>query len=127
MINGFYTCIERKMNTLLYRGYDLDGQKVYDTFKFRPVMYLESKDKNAKWRSLDGVPLEPMRFDSMSDCRAFIKNYEGIDSFKIYGNDRHIPAFIQAEFPNEIKYDSKKIDVVSLDIECRSDKGFPEP
>lgn len=127
MINGFYTCIERKMNTLLYRGYDLDGQKVYDTFKFRPVMYLESKDKLAKWRSLDGVPLEPMRFDSMSDCRAFIKNYEGIDSFKIYGNDRHIPAFIQAEFPNEIKYDSKKIDVVSLDIECRSDNGFPEP
>ena len=127
MINGFYTCIERKMNTLLYRGYDEDGQKIYTTYRFRPVMYLESKDSNAKWRSLDGLPLEPMRFESMSDCRAFIKNYEGIDSFKIYGNDRHIPAFIQAEFPNEIKYNPKKIDVVSLDIECKSDNGFPEP
>lgn len=127
MINGFYTCIERKMNTLLYRGYDEDGQKIYTTYRFRPVMYLESKDANAKWRSLDGLPLEPMRFESMSDCRAFIKSYEGIDSFKIYGNDRHIPAFIQAEFPNEIKYNPKKIDVVSLDIECKSNNGFPEP
>lgn len=127
MINGFYTCIERRMNSLLYRGYDADGVKVYNTYKFRPVLYLESKDANAKWKSLDGVPLEPMRFESMSDSRAFIKNYEGIDSFKIYGNDRHIPAFIQAEFPNEIKYDPSRIDVVSLDIECRSDAGFPEP
>jgi len=127
MINGFYTCIERRMNSLLYRGYDADGVKVYNTYKFRPVFYLESKDPNAKWRSLDGLPLEPMRFESMSDSKAFIKSYEGIDSFKIYGNDRHIPAFIQAEFPNEIKYDPKRIDVVSLDIECRSDDGFPEP
>jgi len=127
MIKGFYTCIERKMNTLLYRGYDEDGQKIYTTYRFRPVMYLESKDANAKWRSLDGLPLEPMRFDSMSECRAFTKSYEEIDSFKIYGNDRHIPAFIQAEFPNEIKYNPKKIDVVSLDIECKSDNGFPEP
>jgi DNA polymerase elongation subunit (family B) len=127
MIEGFYTCIDRKMNTLLYRGYDADGQKVYNTYKFRPVMYLESKDKNAKWKSLDGLPLEPLRFDSMSDCRAFVKSYEDVDGFKVYGNDRHIPAFIQAEFPNEISYNSKKIDVVSLDIECRSDNGFPEP
>jgi DNA polymerase elongation subunit (family B) len=115
------------MNSLLYRGYDADGVKVYNTYKFRPVFYLESKDPNAKWRSLDGLPLEPMRFESMSDSKAFIKSYEDIDSFKIYGNDRHIPAFIQAEFPNEIKYDPKRIDVVSLDIECRSDDGFPEP
>ena len=127
MIEGFYTCIDRKMNTLLYRGYDGDGQKIYNTYKFRPVMYLESKDPNAKWKSLDGIPLEPMRFDSMSDCRAFVKSYEDVQGFKVYGNDRHIPAFIQAEFPNEISYNAKKIDVVSLDIECRSDNGFPEP
>jgi DNA polymerase elongation subunit (family B) len=126
-MDGFYTCIDRKMNTLLYRGYNADGQKIYTTHKFRPTLYLESKDKNAAWRSLDGLPLEPITFDSMSDCRAFCKSYEDIESFKVYGNDRHIPAFIQSKYPNEISYDSKKIDVVSLDIECRSDDGFPEP
>jgi DNA polymerase elongation subunit (family B) len=111
----------------MYRGYDADGAKVYEKFKFRPTMYVESKDRNAKWKSLEGVPLEPMRFDSMSECRAFMKQYEDVSAFKIYGNDRHIPAFIQAEFPGEIKYDAKRIDIATLDIECKSEKGFPEP
>lgn len=127
MINGFYTCIDRKMNQLLYRGYDADGAKVYEKYKFRPVLYLESKNKESKWKSLEGVPLEPQRFDSMSDCRAFMKQYEDVASFKIYGNDRHIPAFIQAEFPNEIAYKRDQIDVVTLDIEYDTENGFSEP
>lgn len=127
MLNGFYTCIDRRMNNLLYRGYDADGLKTYNKFKFRPKMYIESKDKNAQWRSLDGVPLEAIQFNSMSECRAFLKQYEDVASFRIHGNDKHIPAFIQAEFPNDIKYDASKIDVCILDIECKSDNGFPEP
>ena len=132
MLNGFYTCIDRKMNNLLYRGYDDEGKKIYNTYRFRPVVYLESKDKNAKWKSLDGIPLEPMRFESMSECREFSKSYEGVDGFKIYGNERHIPAFIQAEFPDTIHYDKRLIDVCYLDLECPSgidgaEGGFPEP
>lgn len=127
MLNGFFTCIDRKMNQLLYRGYDADGAKVYDKFKFRPTMYLESKNTNAKWRSLEGIPLEPNRFDSMSDCRQFVKQYEDVASFKIYGNDRHIPAFIQAEFPNDIDYKKSLIDIVTLDIEYDTENGFSDP
>jgi DNA polymerase elongation subunit (family B) len=129
MLNsGFYTCIDRKMNNLLYRGYDEHGRKVYEKFKFRPVMYLESKTKDTKWKSLDGIPVEPMRFESMGDCRQFMKTYEEVDSFKIYGNDRHIPAFIQAEFPDEIKYDKRLIDICSIDIETEyTSDGWAEP
>lgn len=127
MITGFYTDITRNKNMLQYRGYDADGAKVYEKFKFRPTMYVESKNTDTKWKSLEGLALDPMRFDSMSDCRAFMKQYEDVSSFKIFGNDRHIPAFIQAEFPGEIKYKPELIDVVTLDIECKSDNGFPEP
>jgi DNA polymerase elongation subunit (family B) len=127
MLNGFYTCIDRKMNSLMYRGYDADGAKVYNKFKFRPTLYLESKDPNTTWKSLEGIPLAPQRFNSMSECRQFTKQYEDISTFKVYGNDRHIPAFIQAEFPNEIKYDKSKIDVAIVDIETKSDAGFPVP
>lgn len=119
MINGFYTCVDRFQNSLKYRGYDENGSKVYQSYKFRPVFYLESKNPSkATWRSLDGKALEPMRFDSMSAAREFSKTYEGIREFKIYGNDRHIPAFIQAEFPNKIDYDRRLIDIAYLDIEC---------
>lgn len=127
MINGFYTCIDRHMNSLRYRGYNDEGSKVYESYKFRPVVYLESKDPKAQWRSLDGKPLEPMRFNSMSEHREFVKSYEGVKTFKIYGNDRHIPAFIQAEFPNEIKYDRRLIDIAYIDIETAYGNGFPEP
>ena len=133
MINGFYTCVDRHMNSLKYRGYDENGSKVYQSYKFRPVFYLESKDPaKATWKSLDGKALEPMRFDSMSAAREFAKTYEGVREFKIYGNDRHIPAFIQAEFPNKIDYDRRLIDVAYIDIECPTGVngapgGFPEP
>ncbi len=127
MLTGFYTCVDRKMNYLLYRGYDSDGMKVYDKFKFRPTLYVESKQKDAKWKSLDGIPVEPIRFDSMSEARAFTKQYEDIGSFKIYGNDRHIPAFLQTQFPNEIQYKKDLIDIVTIDIEYDTEDGFSEP
>jgi DNA polymerase elongation subunit (family B) len=134
MINGFYTCVDRIQNSLRYRGYDEDGKKVYNSYKFRPVLYLESKDKDSEWRSLDGKPLEAMRFNSMSESREFIKSYEGVPRFKIYGNDRHIPAFIQAEFPNKIPYDARLIDIAYIDIETDygvipgvTTTSFPEP
>jgi DNA polymerase elongation subunit (family B) len=132
MLNGFYTCIDRKMNNLLYRGYNDKGQKIYNTYRFRPTVYLESKDKNTKWKSLEGIPLEPMRFESMSECREFSKSYEGVNGFKIYGNERHIPAFIQAEFPDSIQFDKRLIDICYLDLECPSgvdgaEGGFPKP
>lgn len=126
-MHEFYTTVERKMNYLLYRGYDADGARVSKKVKFRPVLYLDSKKTDTTWKALDGTPVEPTRFDSMSDCRAFTKQYEQIPNFRIHGNDRHIPAFIQSQFPNEIKYDMNRINIVSLDIEYDSSTGFSEP
>lgn len=134
MVNGFYTCVERKMNNILYRGYDEDGLKVYSSYRFKPTLYVESKDKNAKWKSLQGVALEPIRFDSMSESREFIKSYEGVNTFKIFGNEKHIPAFIQSQFPGKIAFDRKLIDIAYIDIETAyglipglTTTSFPEP
>jgi DNA polymerase elongation subunit (family B) len=126
-LSGFYTCVDRKMNSLLYRGYDADGAKVYERFKFRPTLFLESKDPNAKWKSLNDDPLEPVQFDSMSEARKFVKQYEDVPSFRVYGNDRHIPAFIQTQFPGDIAYKRSLIDVVTIDIEYDTETGFSDP
>ena len=127
MINGFYTCIDRKMNYLMFRGYDEDGAKTYNKYKFKPTLFVENANSNSKWKSLDGIQLEPRRFDSMSQCRQFTKDYEDIRSFKIHGNDKHIPAFIQSQFPGEIKYNQSKIDIATIDIETMIGSGFPDP
>lgn len=127
MLNGFYTCVNRRGNNILYRGYDEDGMKVYNKFKFRPKLFIESSEPNCDWTSLEGTSLEMVRFDTLSDSRQFTKQYEGLKSFKIYGMQKPVPAFVQAEFPNEIKYKQNQIDVAIIDLECKSEKGFPDP
>lgn len=126
LLGGFYTSVERLANNLLYRGYDDNGKKVAHRIKYKPTLYLKSKKPNPPWKSLDGVPVEPLQFSSMSELRDFEKTYRGVPEFKLYGNARHIPAFIQGQFPNEVPYDRRLIDIASLDIETSFGDGFPE-
>jgi|SRR5210317_686722 len=126
LLGGFYTSVERFGNHLLYRGYDDDGKKISHRIKYKPTLYLKSKKQNTTWKSLDGVPVDPIQFSSMSELRDFQKTYRDVPDFKLYGNERHIPAFIQGQFPNEIPYDRRLIDIASLDIETSFGDGFPE-
>ena len=126
LLGGFYTSVERFGNHLLYRGYDDDGKKISHRIKYKPTLYLKSKKQNTTWKSLDGVPVDPIQFSSMSELRDFQKTYRDVPDFKLYGNERHIHAFIQGQFPNEIPYDRRLIDIASLDIETSFGDGFPE-
>jgi hypothetical protein len=61
------------------------------------------------------------------DCREFIKKYEGVENFKIYGNTGYIYQYISEVYPEEeIKFDINKIKVATLDIEVASENGFPD-
>jgi DNA polymerase elongation subunit (family B) len=130
MLNGFYTDVTRKGNLMLYRGYDEMGQKIYDRLKYRPRMFLPAKCEALNpltgWHSIDGRPLEPMRFESMSDMKEFMKTYDGVKTFEIFGNDRHVPAFIQSQFPDEIKFDRKLINIATIDIEVAYEDGYSD-
>ena len=127
---AFYTSVVRNMNSLLVRGYDRDGKRVQEKVRFKPTLYLEAKDgKPTKFHSLDGTAVEPMRFDSMSDARKFTDTYKEVPSFRIYGNDRHVPAFIQSQFPLSIHYQQTLIRIATLDIEIGYDEqhGYSDP
>tara|TARA_R110002167_G_scaffold13992_3_gene57265 strand:+ start:940 stop:3456 length:2517 start_codon:yes stop_codon:yes gene_type:complete len=127
ILSGFYTSVDRFSNSLLYRGYDGDGKKVFQRIKYKPTLYLKSKENTTTaWKALDGTPVEPMQFDSMREVKEFEQTYCDIPSFKVYGNTRHIPAFIQKQFPNEIQYSRSLVDIASLDIETEYGDGFPE-
>tara|TARA_R110000772_G_scaffold20140_10_gene55979 strand:- start:1978 stop:4512 length:2535 start_codon:yes stop_codon:yes gene_type:complete len=124
--NGFYTTVDRFGNSLLYRGYTDQGLRIQKRIKYKPKLFLESKNKNTEWKALDGTPVESMCFDSMSEVRDFEKTYNSVNDFKLYGNTRHVPAFIQSVFPNEIRYSRKMVDVASIDIETSYGDGFPD-
>jgi DNA polymerase elongation subunit (family B) len=124
--NGFYTSVDRFGNSLLYRGYDDEGRKILRRIKYKPRLFLQSKKQHTEWKALDGTPIEPITFDSMSEVRDFEKTYNSVNDFKLYGNTRHVPAFIQSAFPNEIRYSRNMVDVASLDIETSYGDGFPD-
>ena len=127
MITGFYTNVARKGNFILYRGYDHEGNRVQEKIKFKPTYYLDSKHPEPKYRGLDRAKIDPMTFNSMSEATDFEKTYNGVSTFKIYGNPRHTAAFIQSQFPADIQHTRELIDVGNIDIETAFGDGFPDP
>ena len=121
----FYTSVNRYGNNLLYRGYQ-DGVRVKRKIAFKPTLYVKGKG-GSKFHALDGTNVDAIKFPSMRDAKEFCDKYDAIENFTVYGNTNYIAQFIAEEFPGEIKFDRNKIRVHNIDIEVKSDAGFPEP
>jgi DNA polymerase elongation subunit (family B) len=109
----------------LVRGYE-DGKHFITREKFNPTLFVPSK-KTTKYQTLNGEYVEAVQPGSVRDCREFIKKYDGVEGFKIYGNERYIYQYISETYPEEeVKFDISKIKLVTLDIEVASENGFPD-
>ena len=125
MNKSFYTHAFRHGKVIKYCGFE-EGKKVSFTIPFKPTLYVTSK-KETNWHALDGTPVDPVTFGSMSEATEFMKQYKDVPSFKIYGNTNYVAQYINTEFPGDIKWDRNLINVTSLDIETKFGDGFPEP
>lgn len=123
---SFYTCVARYGNSILYRGYNQAGVPVIKRDKFSPVLFVKSDEEHG-WLAFDGTPVRPIEFEKMSDAKDFVTTFKDVEGKKIYGMQNYIFQYITKRFPNEIKFDPSFINVVCLDIEVKSDDGFPEP
>ena len=123
-MQGFYTSIARFGNQLLYRGYNPSGVRIQQKIKYKPHLFVPSKTET-DWKTLDGLNVGRVDFDKMSDARDWIKQYDDVGSFKIYGNTNYVAQYIAETFPGEIKYKEHMINVVNFDIEVHSEEGFP--
>ena len=121
----FYTNVQLIGNQFLVRGVD-NGKRYEHRDEFFPTLFVKSK-KNTKYRTLNGEVVEEIHPGSVRDCREFYKKYDEVDGFAIYGNDRYIYQYISEKYPeDEIKFDISQIKLVTIDIECHSEKGFPD-
>jgi DNA polymerase elongation subunit (family B) len=94
--------------------------------KFSPTLFVSS-NKKTFYRTLSGEYVEPIKPGTVRDCREFIKKYDGVDGFKIYGNERFIYQYISEKYSEEeIKFDISKIKLATIDIEVASENGFPD-
>ncbi len=113
-------------NQFLVRGYE-NGKSVIFKEEYSPTVFVKSK-KSSKYKTLEGESVEAIQPGSVRDCREFYKKYQDIDGFSIYGNDRYVYQYISDKYPeDEVKFDIKKIKLVTIDIEVAAENGFPDP
>ena len=122
----FYTNIQMIGNQFLVRGYD-NGEHVMFKEEYFPTLFVKS-NKPTTYKTLEGEYVEEIKPGTVRDCRDFYKKYDGVENFKIYGNDRYVYQYISDKYPeDEIKFDITKIKLITLDIETTSENGFPDP
>jgi len=122
----FYTNVQMVGDHFLVRGYE-NGQSFMTREKFSPTLFVPS-NKKTEYTTLTGEYVKDIKPGTVRECREFIKKYNEIENFKVYGNDRYIYQYISDIYPEEqIKFDISKIKLYTLDIEVASENGFPDP
>lgn len=124
-MSAFYTNVQVYGSKILYRGvqYDSHEKKRIDYY---PTVYVNS-NKPTQFTTVHGEHVAEMNPGNIRETRDFFKQYEDVEGFKIYGNQRFEYSFISERFPDDIDWDISKINICNIDIEVGSENGFPEP
>jgi DNA polymerase elongation subunit (family B) len=111
----------------MVRGYD-DGQRIQRHIPYAPYLFIPSKNNApTKFKSLQGSYLNKMRFDTIREARDFVKQYEGIENFNIYGSTDYVSMFIYDNYPGHVDFDPAQVSVGTLDIETAKQDGGIDP
>jgi len=88
---------------------------------YEPSLYV--KAPTGDWKSIAGVPLKEMKFESNSEARDFIKKYDGVQGFEIHGEIGAEYQYIRDNYDGQ--YNVNDVDIAYFDIETTADSGFP--
>jgi DNA polymerase elongation subunit (family B) len=119
---NFYTNAFVYGNNILVREIR-DNKRTSERVQYQPKLYI--KGKNSTHTTLTGVSVSEMEFDSMSEAKNFVKEYEDVSNFEIYGNMDFVYPFLAERYPGEIDYDYSKLRIAIIDIETECESGFP--
>ena len=122
----FYTSVLPYQGKLLVRGVDKDGTHKKLRFPYKPSLFTPTQ-KESKYKTLDGRNVERRKFNSISHAKKWIEEYKDVSNFEYFGNTRYQYPFIAEVFPGKIDWDIKQIKILTIDIECESANGFPDP
>jgi len=122
----FYTSVLPYRGRLLVRGVDKDGSQKKYRINYKPSLFIPTA-KESEYKTLDGRNVAKIKFNSIPETTKWINEYKDVTNFEYFGNTRHQYPFIADEFPGKIDWDLKEIKLLTIDIECESENGFPNP
>lgn len=120
----FYTNVAPYGDKMFVIGYD-KGRRYMRKIDFYPTLFVTSKSKS-KWQTLEGTYVDEMKPGSIKETRDFVKKYEDVSGFAIYGNTNYAYQYISDTYDSDVNWDMEQIRVFSLDIETATESGFPD-
>jgi DNA polymerase elongation subunit (family B) len=120
----FYTSVHPIGDRIFIRGVE-NGKRYQRKLDFSPTLYVTSK-KPSKWKTLEGAFVDEVNPGSIKDTREFIKRYEGVQGFDVYGNSNYAYQYISDNYSHDVNWDMEQIKVFTIDIETSTENGFPD-
>jgi DNA polymerase elongation subunit (family B) len=119
----FYTSVHALGDKVFIRGYD-KGRQYQRKVDFYPTLYVTSK-KDSSWKTLDGVCVDEIKPGTIKETREFVKQYEDVHGFDVYGNTNYAYQYISDNY-DEVHWDMDLVRVFTIDIETKTENGFPD-
>ena len=120
----FYTSVNPIGDRIFIRGVE-NGKRYQRKLEFSPTLYVNSK-KPSKWKTLEGTFVDEVQPGSIKETRDFIKRYDGVQGFDVYGNSNYAYQYISDNYSHDINWDMEQIKVFTIDIETSTENGFPD-
>jgi DNA polymerase elongation subunit (family B) len=121
----FYTHVFPFGDKMCVRGYK-DGRPFLHKVDFYPTLYVPSKKDDSPWRTLEGQVVDEVKPGGVKDTREFVKRYEDVSGFDIYGNTNYACQYLSDTYESDIRWDMEHIKVFTIDIETKTEYGFPD-
>ena len=80
----FYTNVLTLGNRVCVRSIENGERRKYRD-EFKPTVFIPSKKKNGKFKTIDGICVEPIQPGTIRETREFIDEYKGMANFQVYG------------------------------------------
>ena len=123
-----YTNVMTWGNKILVRGYDKQGRAFRHKVDFKPTLFVDAKktDQESEWKTLAGKTVYPIKPGSIKESKEFLERYKDVSGFAVYGFNQFEYQFISDTYPDEIKCDPTLIKIFTIDIETKTEHGFPD-
>lgn len=127
-MKDFFINAKQYGNSILYTGIK-QGKKVRVKIPYSPSLFVPTNEES-EYKTIYGENLTKIKFNNISESKEFVKKYDGVENFKIYGNTKFDCCLIHDLFKEDIEWDFSKIRIAIIDIEVNSDPdsgGFASP
>jgi DNA polymerase elongation subunit (family B) len=124
-MSSFYTNVFPFGNRMFVRGYE-HGRPFTHKVDYYPTLYVPSKKNDSEWRTLDGRIVDEVKPGLTKEVREFVKRYENVEGFDIYGNTNYTCQYISDTYDYDINWDVDQVRTFYLDIETATENGFPD-